>query len=1588
MPDGSNYDPATDLGPVYDEAGKRYGLDPDFLRAQTNVESSGNPYAVSSAGAEGISQFIPSTASKEGLRDPYDPREAIPAQAKLMRENADQFGSMPLAVAAYHGGTDPSAWGEKTRGYLDAVNAEYQRLKASRQQVAQTPEPQQQAPKIGDQINTARQAGYSDDEIASYLQQSKTWAPKFDAARKAGYLDSDIFQHFGLKTQEGTPLTNKQATQQLPAAQTEAQAPLPPEQRIAGAEPNTPPTAPPPKDTGWLGAFTAGLGSSIRGGAQTYQALAGGKPAASEPTVKAAEPIAWGDVSNPGLLGRKFLYGIAASAPEIAGFSAGAALGGGPETPLGLAAGATGAAITHAATTLGPEFGNELKATPQDPDGAFNRAMKSTGVGAAFTGLGFASFGVAPFEGTLKNLMFQAFGVQPAVAVAQKGTENVMAGRPVGEDVFQAVPGAIAMTAAPLLAHAGARRLMGHGQAPQEAAPAAEQPGQPTAAPPMGAPAPEAPVAQPRTMEEAALAELDPETEKAAEAHHADLAAIAKEEGVETPPWTKPGLRERQQYGPPAPPWEKPGLNELEKAGPPEAYGPPTPPWQKPQLNELERAGPPPPPWQKPGLTEREPPAPLKAYHGSPNSFDTFDQGRLGTTRDAGWLGRGTYFTTDENAIKPDEYKYAADIGLQNPLQIAMPDLRTDKRTVIRDALGLPRSATEQAVTDAAQAGGHDGVVLDYSPTGYHHQEIVAFDARSAAITSRTEPQAVPPMTPLQERHAQVSAAEAEQSQAEEGAQTPEHPGLVIQSLETGKRTTIQPQGTRPPSDWTEIGRNYIGQTLYQDQNGARSYIENGVRSTEPVQMIPSTPGGRRRLQVPDPADKDPEYQVAAWKPLVNSTTGRPVIHTPEWKPPEAPREETPQPEEQRDPDLRVADWAARQIAAYPGREPFSAREIQGAADHVFGGKLADGAYGRDRLYDAQELGVNLFIQRHPERFDPAADAETAKGMASDLEAVKSHIPTQTVRAGEKDTHQQFSTPPDFAYAAAWAANLRPEDRVLEPSAGTGSLAVMAQNAKVSEVTANEISPKRSNMLSHLGVDRLTSEDARQIHNALPDDIKPSVVLMNPPFSAAPGRMGNKMVLGEGAAHVKAALDRLEPNGRLVAIVGRGMTMDAPAFRDWWKAIGNQYDVRANVGVGGGVYRKYGTNFGTRLLVIDKAAPSGRPISGGDVGSAADLIDKLKDVRDDRPVEQLAGQPSGVPLAESGERPVPGGHELPGATGVVGPGERPASPAPEQPSPAGPQRRGTRGRQAPVAGAEGGGEREPVAAGGPEREPAGTGEQPPRPIGPSEIPTGGRTAGGGDGVREDGSGQLDEPGVTPTPEIVVQSEKAVTDPNEKAISEAVYENYRPQRLKIPGAKEHPGALVQSAAMASVMPPEPKYTPKLPKALVTSGRLSNAQLEAVVYAGQAHQEMLPDGSRRRLLHRRRDRRGEGARDRRHHRRQHGPGPQQAHLDQREVRRSSTMPSATGAASATTRTTSSTYPRRSPASRSRRRRASCSPPIRRCAAPRRSGARRQRRARRPRQSSARARPASIRSRTGSARSMTAWWCSTRRTTSATP
>ncbi len=85
-------------------AAQRWNVSAALLAAQLYAESGFNPYAVSPAGAQGIAQFMPGTARSLGLDNPFDARQAIDAQGHLMRDLLRQFGSVPLALAAYNAG--------------------------------------------------------------------------------------------------------------------------------------------------------------------------------------------------------------------------------------------------------------------------------------------------------------------------------------------------------------------------------------------------------------------------------------------------------------------------------------------------------------------------------------------------------------------------------------------------------------------------------------------------------------------------------------------------------------------------------------------------------------------------------------------------------------------------------------------------------------------------------------------------------------------------------------------------------------------------------------------------------------------------------------------------------------------------------------------------------------------------------------------------------------------------------------------------------------------------------------------------------------------------------------------------------------------------------------------------------------------------------------------------------------------------------------------------------------------------------------------------------------------------------------------
>ncbi|XP_052856793.1 protein strawberry notch isoform X1 [Drosophila gunungcola] len=91
----------------------------------------------------------------------------------------------------------------------------------------------------------------------------------------------------------------------------------------------------------------------------------------------------------------------------------------------------------------------------------------------------------------------------------------------------------------------------------------------------------------------------------------------------------------------------------------------------------------------------------------------------------------------------------------------------------------------------------------------------------------------------------------------------------------------------------------------------------------------------------------------------------------------------------------------------------------------------------------------------------------------------------------------------------------------------------------------------------------------------------------------------------------------------------------------------------------------------------------------------------------------------------------------------------------------------------------------------------------------------------------------------------VQQEEDEVDYEEMGVAET-YADYWPAKLKL--GKKHPDAVVETASLSSVEPCDVYYKLSLPHETINSGHLSALQLESITYASQAHDHLLPDGSR--------------------------------------------------------------------------------------------------------------------------------------------
>jgi predicted RNA methylase len=295
---------------------------------------------------------------------------------------------------------------------------------------------------------------------------------------------------------------------------------------------------------------------------------------------------------------------------------------------------------------------------------------------------------------------------------------------------------------------------------------------------------------------------------------------------------------------------------------------------------------------------------------------------------------------------------------------------------------------------------------------------------------------------------------------------------------------------------------------------------------------------------------------------------------------------------------------AARQLLTDLERgRRVDAAVLGNAMEAAFAASDATGAWNWKTAYDACEAATVLFLRRYGAAMRANAASPAAK--LPMLLRIASLLPTQTRRSEESESLQQFSTPVGLAYVASVAAAITPADVVLEPSAGTGLLAILAELAGASLIL-NEFAESRAGILAQLfPVVSTTRFDAAHINDHLDAGIVPSVVLMNPPFSAAVHV--DRAMADAALRHVGSALARLPEGGRLVAITGANVAPDNPAWTDSFKRLQEQSRIVFSAAIDGGVYAKHGTTVDTRLTVIDRGPTEDVASLPASVGIARDL---------------------------------------------------------------------------------------------------------------------------------------------------------------------------------------------------------------------------------------------------------------------------------------------------------------------------------------------------------------------------------------------
>ena len=433
------------------------------------------------------------------------------------------------------------------------------------------------------------------------------------------------------------------------------------------------------------------------------------------------------------------------------------------------------------------------------------------------------------------------------------------------------------------------------------------------------------------------------------------------------------------------------------------------------------------------------------------------------------------------------------------------------------------------------------------------------------------------------------------------------------------------------------------------------------------------------------------------------------------------------------------------------------------------GGSDTDGVWQWKDAYEAIEVALILHLKTR------STANQSSQDILFKLQQIEKLCPTHTKRTQKSIELQQFSTPIGLSYIAKIAANTSDRDVVLEPSAGTGMLAVYHHSCQ--QLILNEIDPLRAEILKLLYSNAvISSHNAEQINDRLDLKLKPTVVVMNPPFSS----YLNQTAKNSTAVidHLVSALKRLQPNGRLVAISQESIRPNSHRWHRQFVEIQQQAKVVFSCGIAGSVYKKQGTSVETRLTVIDKA-PASNP---------EQFCSVLPPLTLEAIAEHIAKLPPRVTTMNQQTKKKVKHKFTPGQISLFD-----LSSIAKIPSVV-PKVSQNLLEKIPVQ---------------------------------QNLQIATKVKAKWNDIAE----------IEYIPEYISQRDRAEVE------GTGLYEAYATSGIKVVAAKSHPTDLVESLAMGSIDSPSCSYRPSLPTNLVRQGILSEPQLETIIRAGEAHQQLL-------------------------------------------------------------------------------------------------------------------------------------------------